>query len=68
MFDLMSKNLSLSTFETIYDDDKMVLNIMEATIHMREHMKFQNFQKSQIPFSKNHMFVRAKHALQIKCC
>ena len=39
IFDLASKNIWLSTFETIYDNDKMVLNIMKAMIYMRKHMK-----------------------------
>ena len=54
-FDLMSKNISHLTFETIYDDDRMVLNIMEAMIYIRKHMKIQNSQKSEIQPSKNHI-------------
>ena len=68
IFDLVSKNIWLSTFETIYDDDKMVLNIMEAMIYMRKHMKFQYFQKSEFQPPKNHIFVRTKHALHLKFC
>ena len=66
---MMSKNVSLSTFETIYDDDdKMVLNIMEAMVDMRRHTKFQNFQINENRPSKNHIFVRTKHALHLKVC
>ena len=68
IFDLVSKNIWLSTFETIYDDDKMVLNIMEAMIYMRRHVKFQYFQRSKMQPSKNHILVRTKHALQLKIC
>ena len=64
--DLTSKNIWHSTFETIYDDDKMVLNIMEAMIYIRKHMKFQYFQKSENQPPKNHIFVRTKHALLLK--
>ena len=68
IFDLVSKNIWLSAFETIYDDDKMVLNIMEAMIYIRKHMKLENFQKSENQPSKNHIFVRTKHALLLKIC
>ena len=44
------------TFETIYDDDKMVLNIMEAMIYIRKHMKFQYFQKSEKSTSEKSHF------------
>ena len=45
IFDLVSKNIWLSTFETIYDDDKMVLNIMEAMIYLRKINEISIFAK-----------------------
>ena len=39
---------------------------MEAMIYITKHMKFQKFQKSENPPSKNHISVRTKHALHLK--